>query len=225
MLLCFMKKFQMEMETLVATLYDFWSKEVSQEEKAVSALHLELRCICGEGHKTGDTHPATEKFQDWNFGSNTGAWESLFEVSFLSNQCSKTSTFSWVPVSTRYVVRSRKQGHWVSSTAWKPKRGAPRIEPGLQERVTHGVGQLEGSTGLGGKLRTTPSSVTRQHQCSPRYSAPIRNWGCYGKCGIFFSKPNKHMSLHVYIHVGMEKQLLKKRLIEVVAVATLNLIQ
>ena len=33
------------------------------------------------------------------------------------------------------------------------------------------------------------------------------------------------MSLHVYIHVGMEKQLLKKRLIEVVAVATLILIQ
>ena len=64
MLLRFMKKFQMEMETLVATLYDFWSKEVSQEEKAVLALHLELRCICGEGHKTGDTHPATEKFQD-----------------------------------------------------------------------------------------------------------------------------------------------------------------
>lgn len=33
------------------------------------------------------------------------------------------------------------------------------------------------------------------------------------------------MSLHAYIYLGMEKQLLKKRLIEVVAVATLNLIQ
>ena len=28
------------------------------------------------------------------------------------------------------------------------------------------------------------------------------------------------MSLHIYIHVGMEKQFLKKRLIEVEAVAT-----
>ena len=41
----------------------------------------------------------------------------------------------------------------------------------------------------------------------------------------FFSKPKKNMSLHVYINVGMEKQFLEKRLIEVVAVAALNLIQ
>ena len=33
------------------------------------------------------------------------------------------------------------------------------------------------------------------------------------------------MSLHVYIHLGMEKQFLEKRLIEVVAVAALNSIQ
>lgn len=64
MLLCFMKKLQREMETLVATLYDFWSKEASEEEKVTAALHSELRCGCGEGHKTGDTHQATKKFQD-----------------------------------------------------------------------------------------------------------------------------------------------------------------
>lgn len=176
----------MEMEILVATLYDFWSKEASQEEKVTAALHSELRCECGEGHKTGDTHQATEQFQDWKFGSNTGAWESLFEVSFLGNQCSKTSTSSQVPVSTRYVVRSRERGHQVSSTAWKPKQGAPRTEPGLEERVACGVVQLEDSTGLSRKLRKSPSSVTLQHQYLPRYSAPIWNWGCYGKCGIIF---------------------------------------
>lgn len=42
--------------------YDFWSKEASQEEKVTPALHSELRCGCGEGHKTGDTHQATEQF-------------------------------------------------------------------------------------------------------------------------------------------------------------------
>ena len=64
MILCFMKKLQMEMEILVVTLYDFWSKEASQEEKVTAALHSELRCGYGEGHKTGDTHQATEQFQD-----------------------------------------------------------------------------------------------------------------------------------------------------------------
>ena len=42
---------------------------------------------------------------------------------------------------------------------------------------------------------------------------------------LFFSKPNKRMSLHVYINLGMEKQFLEKRLREVVAVAVLNSIQ
>ena len=57
-------KCRRKVETLVATLYDFWSKEASEEEKVMAALHSELRCGSGEGHKTGDTHQSTKKFQD-----------------------------------------------------------------------------------------------------------------------------------------------------------------
>lgn len=42
---------------------------------------------------------------------------------------------------------------------------------------------------------------------------------------FFFSKPYKHMSLHVYINLGMEKQFLENAGIEVVAVAASNSIQ